>query len=117
LAAQATHWPPLAPHWDAEAVTHWPLAQQPLQLMLPQLQAPLLQVWPDAHVPQALPAEPHAVVDCADSATQWPCESQQPFGQEVGLQTHRPPASQAWPVAHAAQVAPAVPQVPIDWLA
>jgi len=44
LAAQATHWPPLAPHCPAEAVTHWPLAQQPLQLMLPQLQAPLLHV-------------------------------------------------------------------------
>jgi hypothetical protein len=34
----------LAPHCVAEAVTHWPLAQQPLQLMLPQLQAPLLHV-------------------------------------------------------------------------
>ena len=94
---------------------HWPLAQQPLQLMLPQLQAPLLQVWPDAHMPQALPAEPHAVVDCADSATHRPCESQQPFGHEVGLQTQRPAVSQAWPVAHAAQAAPAVPQAAAAW--
>lgn len=115
FAAQATHWPPLAPHCPEDAVTHWPLAQQPLQLMLPQLQAPLLQVWPDAHMPQALPAEPHAVVDCADVATQRPCESQQPFGQDVGLQTHRPPASHAWPAAQAAQAAPAVPHVPVDW--
>jgi hypothetical protein len=117
FAAQATHWPPLAPHCPAEAVTHWPLAQQPLQLMLPQLQAPLLQVWPEAHMPQALPAEPHDVVDCADSAMHRPCESQQPFGHEVGLQTHRPAASHAWPEAHAAQAAPAVPQVAAAWLA
>ena len=95
-------------------MTHWPLAQQPLQLMLPQLQAPLLHVCPDAHIPQALPAEPHAVVDCADVATQCPCESQQPFGQEVGLQTQRPPVSHAWPAAQAAQVAPAVPQIVAD---
>ena len=111
FAAQATHWPPLAPHCPAEAVTHWPLAQQPLQLMLPQLQAPLLHVWPDAHMPQALPAEPHAVADCADSATQRPCESQQPYGHDVGLQTHLPVVSQVCPAAHAAQAAPAVPQV------
>jgi hypothetical protein len=62
-------------------------------------------------MPQALPAEPHAVVDCADSATQRPCESQQPLGHDVGLQTHLPVASQVWPAAHAAQAAPAVPHV------
>jgi len=62
-------------------------------------------------MPQALPAEPHAVADCADSATQRPCESQQPFGHDVGLQTHLPDVSQVCPAAHAVQAAPAVPQV------
>jgi len=90
FAAHATHCPPLAPHAVADAVMQVPFAQQPLQLMLPQLHAPLLHVCPDAHMPHALPADPQAVVDCADCATQRPCESQQPLGQEVGLQTHVP---------------------------
>ena len=90
FAAHATHCPPLAPHAVADAVMQVPFAQQPLQLMLPQLHAPLLHVCPDAHMPHALPADPQTVVDCADCATQRPCESQQPLGQEVGLQTHVP---------------------------
>jgi len=114
LAAHATHWPPFAPHMLAEAVMHWPLAQQPAQLMLPQLHPPLLQVCPEAQVPQALPPEPHAAVDCADCATHRPCESQQPFGHDVGLQTQVPAGPHAWPVAHAAHAAPAVPQPVVD---
>jgi hypothetical protein len=115
FAAHATHCPPLAPHWEAETVTHWPLAQQPAQLMLPQLHAPPLQVCPDAHMPQALPPEPQAAVDCADCATQRPCESQQPFGHEEGLQTQLPAGPHAWPVAHAAHAPPPVPHAVIDW--
>jgi hypothetical protein len=41
-----------------------------------------------------------------------PVESQQPFGQEVALQTHLPEA-QVVPFAQGAQVAPPVPQVPM----
>ena len=90
FAAHATHCPPFAPHMAADVVTHWPLAQQPAQLMLPQLQPPLLHVCPEAQVPQALPPEPQAVVDCAPIATHRPCESQHPFGHDVGLQTQVP---------------------------
>jgi hypothetical protein len=42
----------------------------------------------------------------------WPLESQQPFGQDVALQTQLPPLH-ACPVAHDLQAAPAVPQVPL----
>jgi len=84
-----------------------------LQLMLPQLHAPLLHVCPDAHMPHALPPEPHVIVDCADSATHRPCESQQPPGHEVGLQTHVPAGPHACPAAHGAHAAPAVPHVPV----
>jgi hypothetical protein len=41
-----------------------------------------------------------------------PLASQQPFGQELALQTHLPPL-QVWPLAHAPQLAPPVPQVPM----
>ena len=36
---------------------------------------------------------------------------QQPFGHEVALQTQAPPLEQVWPVAHAVQAPPFVPQV------
>ena len=115
FAAHATHCPPFAPHAVVDAVVHWPFAQQPLQLMLPQLQAPPVHVCPEAHVPQALPPDPHAVVDCADCATQRPWASQQPLGHDVGLQTQAPAGPHAWPEAQAAHVAPAVPHTPVDW--
>ena len=114
FAPHATHCPPFAPHAAADAVMQTPFAQQPAQLMLPQLQPPLLQVWPVAQVPQALPPAPHAAVDCADCATQRPCESQHPFGHDVGLQTQVPAAPHACPLAHAAHALPAAPQVVAD---
>ena len=115
LVPHATHWPPLAPHAVADAVTHWPFWQQPEQLVVPQLHAPPLQVWPVEHASQALPPEPHVVADCADWAMQRCWASQHPFGQVVASQTHFPAVvSQVWPLAHAAQVAPAVPQAVVD---
>ena len=116
FCAHATHWPPLAPQAEADAVMQAPFMQQPAQLIVPQLQAPLMQVWPAAQVPQASPREPQTVDDCDDCATQRPWPSQQPFGQVVGLQAQRPVAvSQVWPVAQAAHAAPAVPHVVVDW--
>jgi hypothetical protein len=109
------HWPPLAPHIAADVVTHWPLAQQPAQLMVPQLHAPLVQVWPDAQVPQAVPPDPHALADCAAAATHRPWASQQPFGHDVGLQVQVPAGPQVCPVPHAAQAAPAVPHALAAW--
>ena len=88
LAAHATHCLPLAPHADADAVTQLPFMQQPEQLMLPQLQAPLLHVCPPAHMPHALPPDPQTVADCADCATHRPCESQQPLAQKLNIIWH-----------------------------
>lgn len=104
-AAQAA---PFAPQWAFVAVTHWPLEQQPLQTVPPQLQAPALQVWPDAQVPQVLPPEPQAAVVCC--ATAMHCVPwQQPLGQEVALQTHAPVLPQVWPAPQLAHAAPPVP--------
>jgi hypothetical protein len=41
---------------------HAPAEQHPEQDTPPQLQAPLTHACPDAHVPQVLPPDPHAVV-------------------------------------------------------
>ena len=116
-AAHAAQVPPLAPQAVVEAVTQLPFEQQPLQLAPPQLQAPLLHVWPEPQVPQALPPEPQAAVDCPDEATQLPPGSQQPFGQEAVVQVQTPALPQAWPVAQAWHEAPAAPQLPAAWLA
>jgi hypothetical protein len=115
FAAQGTHCAPLAPHAVGDVVVHWPFAQQPAQLMLPQLQAPPVQVWPVAHIPHELPPDPHAAVDCDVCARQRPVESQQPFGHEVGLHTQAPAAPHVCPDAHGPQPAPAVPQAFVDW--
>ena len=40
---------------------------------------------------------------------------QQPFGHDAASHTHAPLALHAWPEAQAPQVAPAVPQEPLDW--
>jgi hypothetical protein len=42
---------------------HWPLEQQPLHEVAPQLHAPALHDCPAAHIAHALPAEPQAIVD------------------------------------------------------
>jgi hypothetical protein len=116
-AAHGAQVPPLAPQAVVDAVTQAPLEQQPLQLAPPQLQAPLSHVWPEPHVPQALPPEPQAPVDCADEATQLPPESQHPFGHDAVVQLQTPALPHACPVAQGRQEAPAAPQVPAAWLA
>ena len=58
FAAHMAHVPPPRPHAVVDGVVlHTPLAQHPLHDVPPQLQAPPLQAWPDAHVPHALPAD------------------------------------------------------------
>jgi hypothetical protein len=58
-----THVPPPAPQLAAVGVVlQVPSAQHPAQAPPPQLQAPLAQLCPVAHVPQALPPEPQAIV-------------------------------------------------------
>jgi hypothetical protein len=114
---QAVQVPPLAPQVVFEAVTQAPFEQQPPQLAPPQLQAPPLQACPDAQVPQAAPFDPQALVLCAEVATHFPVASQQPPEHEVGVQPQPPAAPQAWPLAQVAQMAPLVPQLPVDWAA
>jgi len=115
--AHAAHEPPLAPQAVLDAVTQAPFEQHPLQLAPPQVQAPLLHAWPDEQAPQAFPPEPQALVDCADEATQVPFASQQPFGQEAGVQTQVPEVPQVCPLAQLPHAAPAAPQLPAAWLA
>jgi hypothetical protein len=57
------HMPPPAPHAWFDEVTHRPLEQQPVQLVPPQLHAPLVQACPGAHDEQAFPDDPHVVAD------------------------------------------------------
>jgi hypothetical protein len=117
LAPQAVQVPPLAPQAAVDAVTHWPAEQQPAQLAPPQLHAPPVQAWPLPQAPQALPPLPQALVDWAEAITHLPVASQQPFAQELGVQTQVPAAPHAWPLAQPPQAAPAVPQLVADWLA
>jgi hypothetical protein len=66
LAPHAAHTPPFAPHsWFETGLTHWALAQQPLQLVPPHEHAPALHASPGLHWPQPLPEEPQTVLDCA----------------------------------------------------
>jgi hypothetical protein len=61
--AHAVQTPPPAPQLVAVGwVLQTPSAQQPAQAPPPQLQAPLVQACPVAHLAQALPLEPHAIV-------------------------------------------------------
>jgi hypothetical protein len=61
---------------------------------------------------QAAPAAPHSPADCAEYGTHV-LPLQQPFGQDVASQTHCPVVVlHSWPVAHAAQLAPAAPHDP-----
>jgi hypothetical protein len=57
---------PLAPQsWFDTVLTHWPLAQHPLQLAPPHEHAPEVHASPVPQVPQLLPLEPQAAVLCA----------------------------------------------------
>jgi hypothetical protein len=114
------HMPPFAPHICGEVVvTHEPLLQQPAQLVVPpQLHEPFVQAVPVEHFPQLLPPEPQVLPFCAVNATQLFVVSQQPLGQDIGLQTQAPDAvSQVCPVGQPAHIAPRWPQVPMAWLA
>jgi hypothetical protein len=115
--AHGVHVAPFTPHAAFVDITHWPLWQQPLQLAWPQEHAPFEHVWPMAQVPHALPAEPHALVDCDAIRMQAPVASQQPPGHEAGVHTHLPADPHVWPVAHPVHAAAPVPQALADWLA
>jgi hypothetical protein len=112
---------PPVPHEELDSpeyASQLPALQQPIvQAPPPQEHDPFAQESPVAHMPQALPPLPQALLDCADCAMHWPVELQQPLGHDVALQTHCPMEPQAWPVPHAAQAAPPVPQLVADcWL-
>jgi hypothetical protein len=117
--AHGTHAAPRPPQAVGEEGMHWPPAQQPLQLTLPQLQAPSVHVCPVAHMPQARPFAPQTIADCADTSTQFCWLSQQPFGQVVRVHSHLPPGTtrmvQTCPAAHGAQAAPPVPHASLNW--
>ena len=81
----------------------------------PQLHAPALQVCPAAQVPQAFPAEPHALVDWL-AVGRHVSALQQPFEHEAGVHVHVPRALQACPGAHAAHAAPPLPHLLAGWL-
>jgi hypothetical protein len=70
----------------------------------------LLHSCPSEHAAQLPPAVPHEVFDSDPYGSQAPLAVQQPFGQELALQTHCPvDVLQASPIPHAAQLAPAAP--------
>jgi hypothetical protein len=65
---------------------------------------------PSLHAWHVAPAVPQAVPDCDAYGTQLPTGSQQPAGQAVGSQTHRPDVVlQSCPWAQLAHAAPAAP--------
>jgi hypothetical protein len=85
--AQTEHRPPLTPQVVFEDATHDPLLQQPLQLLPPQVHAPPEHPWLGAHIPHALPWDPHALTDWAAWSTQsvpW----QHPPAHELPSHTH-----------------------------
>jgi hypothetical protein len=115
LAAQALHMPPAAPQFMASGLaTHAPLAQQPAHAPPPQVQAPLEQLCPVAHLPHALPPEPHAAVPWSAERTHL-LPSQQPIEHEAVVHSQVPAAPHAWPLAHVEQAAPAVPHLFLSW--
>jgi hypothetical protein len=61
--------------------------------------------------PHAAPPVPHCEVDCEEYRTHV-LPLQQPAGHEFASHTHWPFALHSCPLAHAAQLAPAVPQEP-----
>jgi hypothetical protein len=102
------------PHVDVEGVSHFPEPlQHPEQAPPPQVQVPLEQDSPAAHLPHAAPPMPHADAD-------WPLDSthvpfvpplQHPVGQVVALQgcPLSCVAASASPVASAVESALASP--------
>jgi hypothetical protein len=95
FGAHIVQTPPPAPQLVALGlVLQVPLAQHPAQAPPPQLQAPLEQLCPVAHVPHALPPEPHAIVVCSPTATHF-FPAQHPVGQDAFVHSHTPAALQA----------------------
>jgi hypothetical protein len=92
---QAAHAPPLMPHVCADP-GEWHcllLSQQPpAHDEALQAHAPFTQVWPVAQAVQLAPPVPQVALA---EVRHWPLESQQPFGQDVALQTQAPCALQA----------------------
>ena len=94
------------------------LLQQPEQVPVPHVHAPLEHDSPEEHVPQAAPPVPQAAADWDAYGTQV-LPLQQPFGQDVASHTHVPLAvSHCCPGTwgQAAQVAPPVPHELVDSL-
>jgi hypothetical protein len=102
--------PPGVPQVEAESVMQLPLSQQPLgQLVRSQVHLPPTHSWPDAHVAQAAPPEPHAPL--ALPARQV-VPLQQPL-HEVALHTHLP-RTHCWPAAHGPPVVPHTQLPPVQ---
>jgi hypothetical protein len=84
--------PPVHVHGPVLVATHWPFEH----------------VVPVPHVLHVVPPVPQVVMPGV--VWQRPVESQQPLGQDVGLQTQAP-AEHVVPVAHVLHIVPPVPQV------
>jgi len=116
--AQALQATPEAPHEalvSFAGVSHVPLAvQQPGHDVPAHVQAPDEHASPVPHALQAAPPVPHAAPDWAlePASRHVPVAVQHPPEHEVESQAHVPVLlSQYWPMAHAAQLAPAAPQL------
>ena len=90
--------PPPAPQVSSVDDTHCPLEQHPVQVVPPQLQAPLVHAWPAAHIAHSFPPEPQVVVfwlPIGMHAFPW----QHPPAHEVVVHAQTPAAPQACPVS------------------
>jgi hypothetical protein len=115
-AAHALHATPAAPQDElvsADGCSHVPPAvQHPAHALPPQVHAPSEHDSVPPQAAHATPPVPHALLVCEVKGTHAPVALQHPLGHEVGLHAHCPVAvSQAAPAGHAAQLAPAAPQV------
>lgn len=116
------HFAPPVPHEpnDSDAyASHVPVVpplQQPFAHVVPSHeQAPLVvSQRPLVQAAHAAPPAPHWLADCAAYATHAPAAVQRPPGHDVASHTHWPAPLHSWVDAQAAQVAPPVPQEPLD---
>ncbi len=93
-----------------DRASHVEPLQQPAHDIPPQLHDPLAQDCPEPQALQAAPPVPHSAADCEVKGTQV-LPLQHPPGHDAPSQTHCPVVLlHSWPVAHAPQVAPPVPQ-------
>jgi hypothetical protein len=113
---QPTHATPLLPQDEIDSfasLSQLEPVQQPPHPMKAHEHVPLLQLSCVAHAPHTAPPVPHSEFDWAEVDTHV-VPSQHPLGHEDPLQTHAPAPLHVWPFAHAAQLAPPVPQEPAD---